>query len=200
MNIEGLDYNTARKKLLMPEYGREIQMLVDFCKTIENREIRQQCAEEIVNIMKMMSQTTGNSATLVSKLWDHLAILSNFELEIDYPFEVATRDEYNKKPEPLKYPMQNIKKRHYGHLIEGLFDKLKSMPAGEERDELVRLTANQMQRSLFVWNRGAAGAEKIVDDLARYTNGVIQVDVNQLDLQEFDGSNVNTSKGKKKKK
>lgn len=200
MNIEGLDYNTARKNLLMPEYGREIQMLVDFCKTIENREIRQQCAEEIVNIMKMMSQTTGNSATLVSKLWDHLAILSNFELEIDYPFEVATRDEYNKKPEPLKYPMQNIKKRHYGHLIEGLFDKLKSMPAGEERDELVRLTANQMQRSLFVWNRGAAGAEKIVDDLARYTNGVIQVDVNQLDLQEFDGSNVNTSKGKKKKK
>lgn len=201
MDIQGLDYNTTREKLLMPEYGREIQMLVDYCKTIEDREKRQQCAEGIVDIMKSMSQNLSNAATLLPKLWDHLAIMSNFELDIDYPYEVATKEEYSKQPEPLKYPMQKIKKRHYGYLLEDLFKKLKSMPDDEERDELIRLTTRQMQRSLFVWNRGSADAEKIADDLARYTDGVIQVDMNQLDLMEIDNADMNMHpKNKKKKK
>ena len=183
MKIEGLDYNTQREKLVLPEYGREIQQMVDHAMTIENREERQRCAESIVAIMHRMFPEGGNSEDYDRKLWDHLAIMSGFQLDIDFPYDVTQAVQMAKKPEPLEYPMKKIPVRHYGSMMFGVFEKLKQMEPGEERDALVRLTANQMRRDLMQWSHGSSDEEKVASDLARFTDGKIQLD---LDTFKFD--------------
>lgn len=200
MYIEGLDYNTERNKLLMPEYGREIQHMVEYCKSIPDRVERQKCAETIVEVMSVMNPQTTDTQSYQQKLWDHLAIISNFELDIDYPVEITKKEDFYSHPDPLEYPMQRIRQRHYGHLLEELFEKLKTYPTGEERDELVRLAANQMKRSLFVWNRGSADDEKVADDLARFTDGVIQLDLDDFTFARIEDRPSDANKSQKKKK
>ena len=183
MNIKGLDYNTQREKLVLPEYGREIQKMVDHAVAIEDRKERQCCAETIVTIMGRMFPENGNAEEHKRKLWDHLAIMSNFQLDIDYPYDVSQAVEIAKKPEPMAYPMTRIPVRHYGAMIFELFDKLKTMEPGDERDELVKLTANQMHRNLIQWSHGSSDIEKVASDLARFTDGKIQLDI---DTFKFD--------------
>lgn len=199
MNIEGLDYNTDRKKMAMPEYGRAIMQMVEYCKSIEDKKERQCCAETIVKTMMIMFPQQANTANFEEKIWNHLAIISNFELDIDYPFEITKKEDLAKRLDPLPYPMQNINKRHYGHILESFFEKLKGMPEGPERDELIRLTANQMKRSLFVWNRGTADNEKIASDLAEFTDGKVQIDLNDFQFARIDDRTLGIQNKKKKK-
>lgn len=180
MNIEGLDYNTQRVKLVLPEYGREVQDMVNYAVSLKDRSERQRCAEAIVSIMDRMFPENKNVEDHDRKLWDHLAIISGFQLDIDYPFDVTQAAKIAKKPEPLEYPMRKIPVRHYGAMVFELFDKLKAMEPGEERDALVKLTANQMRRNLMAWSHGSSDEEKVASDLARYTDGKIQ-----LDLENF---------------
>ena len=100
MNIEGLDYNTQREPLFMPEYGREIQQMVDIAVDIPNRNERQRCAETIVNIMRRMTIQKRSSEDFEHKLWDHLALMSGFRLDIDYPFDISNAAQISNKPEP----------------------------------------------------------------------------------------------------
>lgn len=197
MNIEGLDYNTQREKLVLPEYGREIQKMVDHAVSIEDRAERQACAETIVAIMKRMFPEGGGMEDQNRKLWDHLAIMSGFKLDIDFPYDVSQAVEIAKKPAPMKYPMQRIPVRHYGAMIFELFDKLKTMEPGEERDELVKLTANQMHRNLIQWSHGSSDVEKVASDLARFTDGKIQLDLNTFKfdkVMEHDALKANKKK------
>src|SRR3712207_22812 len=103
MNIEGLDYNTQREKLILPEYGREIQKMVDHAVTIENRSERQQCAETIIATMARMFPNESSRADGEQKLWDHLAIMSDFKLDIDYPVDISKAQNIHVKPQPLPY-------------------------------------------------------------------------------------------------
>lgn len=105
MNIDGLDYNTQREKLLLPEYGREIQDMVNHCKALTDKDERQQCAETIVSIMDRMNPQNRETPDHAQKLWDHLAIMANFELDIDYPYDVSQALKIAAKPEPMTYPM-----------------------------------------------------------------------------------------------
>lgn len=198
MNIEGLDYNTQREQLLLPEYGREVQKMVDHAMTLPTREERQRCAETIISIMERMFPHSGEAADHKHKLWDHLALMSNFQLDIDWPCDVSQAAKIASKPEPMGYPMSQIPVRHYGHMLFEVFEQLKTMPPGPERDELTRITANHMKLSLYQWSHGSADDEKVVDDLARFTDGVIQ-----LDPQKFVFEKINErefiEKRKKKK-
>lgn len=197
MNIEGLDYNTKREKLILPEYGREVQNMVDYAVSLPPKEERQRCAEAIVAIMDRMFPQNRDSADHVQKLWDHLAIMSNFKLDIDYPYDVSQAKTITKKPDPMPYPMTKIPVRHYGKMMFEVFDKLKSMEPGEERDELIRLTANQMKRDLYQWGHGSSDDEKVASDLARYTDGKVQLD---LDHFEFDKVETREMDKKRRKK
>lgn len=199
MNIEGLDYNTQRERLVLPEYGREIQQMVDYAVKLEDRAERQRCAEAIVAVMKRMSPGNREMVNHEQKLWDHLAIMSNFQLDIDYPVDVAGAVQISKKPEPMSYPMQKIPVRHYGAMMLQIFNKLKTMEPGEERDELVALTANQMHRDLVQWSHGSCDVEKVASDLARFTDGKIQLDVETF-VFDKDASLMTKSAGQKKKK
>lgn len=200
MNIEGLDYNTQREKIILPEYGREIQKMVDYAVGLPTKEERQACAETIISIMDRMTSHSRESEDHDRKLWDHLAIMSNFELDIDYPYDVSEAKKIMTSPEPLGYPMTQIPVRHYGKMVFELFEKLKEMPAGEERDELVRVTANQMKRNLLLWSHGSSDDEKIASDLARYTDGVIQLDLDTFQFDKVIEKEVSALKSNKKRK
>ena len=200
MNIEGLDYNTQREKLVMPEYGREIQKMVDYAISLPTKEERQACAETIIQLMENMNLQLQESDDAEQTLWDHLYLMSHKQLDIDWPFDVSEAEKIMSKPEPLMHPTGGAHMRHYGRLIEQLFEELKTMPEGEERDELVRLTANQMKRNLATWGHGSIDHEKVADDLARFTDGKIQIDPSNFRFEDVSNSAVyDGKKGKRRK-
>ena len=168
-------YNTQREKMILPEYGRTIQEMVDICLQIEDRSERQICAETIIEIMRTMNPNVRQQPDYEHKLWDQLAILSDYKLDIDYPYEVIQREEMNAKPKPLKYPMQRIRYRHYGHLTEAFMKELKEMPDSPERTRLTEMIANYMKRSLYNWNRDAMDERKVAADIDNYTEGNVNL-------------------------
>ena len=198
MNIKGLDYNTHREKLLMPEYGREIQKMVDYAIGLPTKQERQNCANEIIRMMETKVPELRSNADFEQMLWDHLFMMSHKQLDIDWPFDVSEAEKINNKPNAVPLPQESIRLRHYGKLIEELFEKLKEMPAGEERDVLVCYTANQMKRNLLTWGHGSMSDEKVADDLARYTDCVIQLDLSKVKLDK--AAAAEEPKPKKKKK
>ena len=200
MDIKGLDYNTQRERLALPEYGREIQKMVEHAVGLPTKEERTACAQTIIRLMETkMPQLLGN-ADYEQTLWDHLYLMSDKQLDIDWPFDVSEAEKIHSKPAPLPLPKNKIRQRHYGKLMEELFEQLKQMEAGPERDELVRQTANQMKRDLATWGHGSMDDEKVADDLARFTDGVIQLDLNSFVFDKVTVINNEGSKSKKKKK
>lgn len=195
-----MKYNTQREKLQMPEYGRGIQQMIEYAVTIEDRAERQRCAESIFSVMMDMQPQLREQPDYKHRIWDHIAYISNYRLDIDYPFEITRLGYEAQKPEPMKYPMKEIRQRQYGHLIEEALKLLAEMPEGEARDELLAQVANQMKQSLFIWNRDAMDEEKVESDIAHYTGGKVK-----LDLENFHFAPVQTlprqdGGGKKKKK
>lgn len=201
MNIEGLDYNTQRERIKLNEYGREIQQMVDYCVSIPDREERQVCAEAIIDTMRKMNPSDQNINDRMQTLWDHLALMSDFKLDIDYPVEITSAEQMASKPEPVAYPNTRIPVRHYGRALFELFETLKTMEPGEERDTLVRMTANQMKRCLLLWGHGNGDDEKVADDLARFTDGIIQLDLDSFRFDRIDVQSIaQQAKQKKQKK
>ena len=198
MNIKGLDYNTHREQLLMPEYGREIQKMVDYAVSLTDKSERQKCAQEIVRMMETKVPELHDNADFEQTLWDHLYLMSHKQLDIDWPFDVTAAEKLQEKPKAIPLPQEGMRLRHYGKLLEQLFEKLKTMPEGEERDALAFYTANQMKRNLMTWGHGSMSDEKVADDLARFTDGVIQLDLSTMKLDKVTA--IEEPKAKKKKK
>ena len=191
MNIQGVDYNTQREKLPMPEYGREIQKMVDHAIGLPTKQERQRCAKTIVRLMLNKVPQIRSNAGYEQTLWDHLYLMANKQLDIDWPFDVSNAEKMHAKPAPVPLPQNRIKMRHYGRLVEELLEKLKTMPEGNERNELVRQTANQMKRDLMTWGHGSADDAKVADDLARLTDGAVQLNLStfkfdRVTAQTFD--------------
>ena len=202
MNQKGLDYNTERPALLMPEYGREIQKMVEHAVTVSNKQERQQCAEAIIKLMIAKATQPVNDENSRQAVWDHLYIISKGQLDIDWPYDVSNAEKIAGKPQPIPLipASQRVRVRHYGHLVENLFEKLKTMPEGEELDELIRITANQMKRDLLIWGQGSAEDERIFADMATYTDGRIQIDEHNFKFDEIRLSNDERDMANKKKK
>lgn len=199
MNIKGLDYNTQREKLLLPEYGREIQKMVDHAVGLPTKELRQECAKTIVQLMETKVPQLSDSSDFERTLWDHLYLMSHKQLDIDWPFDVTDAEKILSKPQPMKLPKENIRMRHYGKLVEQLFEKLKQMPPGDERDALTHYTANQMKRDLSAWGHGSLEDERIANDLARFTDGVIQLDLGSFRFEKLNPATEESKKSKKKR-
>lgn len=195
-----MTYNTQREKLILPEYGRTIQEMVDICLKIEDRKERQHCAESIIEIMKTMNPAVCQQPDYEQKLWDQLAIISGYQLDIDYPFEVVKAEEIAAKPKPLKYPMQRIRFRHYGHLTELFMKELKDMPEGENRERLTSMMANFMKRSLYNWNRDAMDERKVMTDLSNYTEGQATLPENFHFVSVSNGHLPGSNASKKKRR
>ena len=199
MEIRGLDYNTQREKLLMPEYGREIQKMVDHAVSLPSKAERLKCAKTIVRMMETKVPLVRDTADYQQTLWDHLYLMSGKQLDIDWPYDVSGAEKIRSKPAPVPLPQNRIRLRHYGKLVTELTDKLKTMPEGAERDELVRQTANQMKRDLLTWGHGSSDDEKVADDMARLTDGAIQLDLGKFRFDRVTAIAVDEGKKKKRK-
>ena len=198
MDIQGLDYNTGREKLLMPEYGREIQKMVDHAIELPTKEERLKCAKTIVKMMLTKVPQIRLNTGYEQTLWDHLYLMSDRRLDIDWPFDVSSAEKIHSKPASIPLPQNRIRLRHYGRLVEDLLVKLKEMPEGAERDELIRQTANQMKRDLMSWGHGSADDEKVADDMARLTDGAVQLDLSRFRFEKITA--VTPDEGKKSRR
>jgi len=178
------DYNTSRKMMDLPEYGRNVQKMVDHIKTIEDREERNKAARTIISIMGNLNPHLRDIADFKHKLWDHLAIISNFELDIDSPYETIERIKLLEKPNPLTYNQGGIRYKHYGKYMEQMIKKAVEMEEGEEKEVLISMLANHMKKSYLTWNREVVNDEHIFLDLKELSGGKIDVKVEALKLSE----------------
>lgn len=192
-----MDYNTKRKKLPMPEYGRNIQNMVDHLFTIEDREKRNQSAQAVIDVMGNLYPYLRDVAEYKHKLWDHIAIMSDFKLDIDYPYEPPSPDILTEKPRRVPYNQNDIKLRHYGLITEKLIDAAIGME-GEEQRILIEQIANQMKKLYLAWNKDSVEDEKIFLDLEELSGHKLKVprDIQLSDIK----IQTPQPQGKKKKK
>ena len=170
-----MQYNTQQTRMSLPEYGRSIQNMVDYAVSIPDRAERQRCANTIINIMGNMFPHLRDVPDFKHKLWDHLAIMSDFKLDIDYPYEIMRKERLDAKPDPIPYPHTRIRYRHYGRSLEELIEKACEMPEGEEKLQLTALICNHMKKDYMTWNKDTVDDRKIADDLAELSEGRLQV-------------------------
>ena len=179
-----MEYNTQQRKLPLTEYGRSVQNMVDHALTIEDREERQRCANTIVNIMGGMFPHLRDVEDFNHKLWDHLAIMSDFKLDIDYPVEVVKKESLEVKPDRIPYSQNNIHYRHYGRFIQDLIQVAVDYPEGNERKQLISMIANHMKKDYLNWNKDGVEDQKILDDLCELSGGKIRVSPEDIRLIE----------------
>ena len=181
-----MKYNTAEKHLAQPEYGRNVQNLVDYCVTIEDREERNRCANAIISIMGNLYPQQRDTNDFKHILWDHLAIMSDFKLDVDYPYEVVKEADLETRPPRIPYVSTRIRSRQYGKIMEQMVGKATEMENSEAKDYLVRSLANQMKRSYVTWNnKDTVSDARIFKDLAQLSDGLI--DLKEGDLKLIDG-------------
>lgn len=177
-----MDYNSNRKKLPLPEYGRNIQNMVDHVMTIEDRDERNLAAKTIIDIMGNLYPYLRDINDFKHKLWDHLAIMSDFELDIDYPYDPPRPETFQEPPKKIEYASNHIKMRHYGKTLELMVERAADYESGEEKEILITLLANHMKKCFLAWNKDSVDDEKIYKDLEHLSKGRIKR--NDLDLTE----------------
>ncbi len=195
-----MQYNTQREQLVMPEYGRGIQMMVDMALQIEDREERQRCANTIVKIMASLLPSTTSKEENEHRLWNHLARISHYKLNIDYPVNIVPQEEVQAHPAPLHYPMKDIKRRHYGYLVEQALDYAKTVDDKEMRQYITECVANQMKQDLFIWNRDSMDNALVAQDIERYSDGKLNLDLDDFTFEPVGESPLQQAESGKKRK
>jgi hypothetical protein len=179
-----MDYPTLQGKLIMPEYGRNIQQMVKHAMNIEDREERTRCVQTIINIMGNLFPYLRDVNDFKHKLWDHLAIMSDFQLDIDFPYEIVTAETLYTRPEKVPYQSSRMRYQHYGKTLERMIERVADYEEGEERTELIRLIANQMKKCFLAWNKEVVDNRKIFDDLKELSNGKLDFTDDSFKLVE----------------
>ena len=205
------NYNTQLPQIALPEYGRNVQQLIEYCKTIPDRDKRTRYAYGIVGIMADVNQENANVDDLQPMLWDHLAIISNYELDIDYPYPITPKEKLDERPEILSNPQQErIRWRMYGKVVEDMVARACVMTDPEQRVRLFELCANHMKLHFHkTYPNADEDNDKIINDLLEYTNfkfkeeigGVYLYSIKELEENnQYDATNLVTNAKKKKKK
>tara|TARA_A100001015_G_scaffold48612_2_gene53729 strand:- start:6660 stop:7292 length:633 start_codon:yes stop_codon:yes gene_type:complete len=163
--IENLEYNTVREDLIIPEYGRHIQKMINYASTRETKEERNKLANAIISVMGNLQPHLRDVADFQHKLWDQLFIMSDFKLDADSPFEKPSKEILNAKPEPLNYPQNFPKYRFYGNNIKIMIDEAVKWDSGEMKDALLLTIANHMKKCFLNWNKDSVKDQVIFDHL-----------------------------------
>lgn len=175
-----MDYNTQLEKLIIPEYGRNIQNMIDHCISITNRDERNICAKAIIQVMGQLNPHLRDIADFNHKLWDHLFIISKFKLDVDSPYPRPSAETFISKPESLKYPGGKITYKHYGKTIEEIIKKAKKLPEGPEKAELTRQIANHLKKSYLNWNKDSITDDVVFKNLKELSGGELKMDENTV--------------------
>lgn len=171
-----MEYNTQLPHLQIPEYGRNIQVMIEHCITIEDRDERNKCAKAIIQIMGQLNPHLRDIADFTHKLWDHLFVISKFRLDVDSPYPRPNAETFTTKPKTVPYPANKIRYKHYGKTIERIIDVAKTYEEGPEKRELSRLIANHLKKSYVNWNKDSVTDDVIFKQFREMTNNELIID------------------------
>lgn len=190
-----MEYNTSLSKLIIPEYGRNVQKMVHSIIDIEDREKRNHQAKSIIEVMGNLNPHLRDVPDFKHKLWDHLFIMSDFHLDVDSPYDRPSKESFEEKPEMLKYSDNNIKFRHYGKILPLIIKRTIDLDEGEYKDFLVFTIANHMKKSYLTWNKANVEDEVILKHLSQMSDDKLSMK-ETFKLSSF--SDVKTQKNYKK--
>ena len=173
--VSYLEYNSERPHLIIPEYGRHLQKLINQATEIEDREERNKAARYIISVMGSLNPHLRDVLDFQHKLWDQLFIMSDFKLDVDSPYPIPSKDILTQKPERLKYPQNFPKYRFYGNNIKYMIDVANSWEESDLKNALVLVIANHMKKSYLSWNKDTVTDEIIFQHLFELSDGKIDL-------------------------
>jgi hypothetical protein len=182
--IDQLEYNTEREHLIIPEYGRHLQKMINYAKSRETKEERNKVAKAIISVMGNLQPHLRDVPDFQHKLWDQLFIMSDFELDADSPYGMPSKEVLEARPEPLKYPQNHPKYRFYGNNIKTMIDVANTWEEGDMKEGLVYTIANHMKKCFLNWNKDTVEDDVIFEHLFELSNGKINLKNNEEDLRD----------------
>jgi hypothetical protein len=202
VNNTGLDYNTEREKLEMPEYGRNVLKMVEKMKEIPDRDKRSEQARAIIKVMELLNPQVRQLDNYDHKLWDHLYMIAGFDLDVDSPYPSPVAEEFNTRPIPIPMKGEKIKATHYGRNIEKIINLLCDEPVGELKSEMIRSLAIYMRQQYLIWNKDSVSDETIFNDIEKLSDYRLRVPdgikLHQINLDanySRPGLNINVGQG-----
>lgn len=166
-----MDYNTQREKLLMPEYGRYVQKMIEQVKQIPDREKRNEQIKAVVSVMAILNPQLKDMADYKQKLWDHVQIISGFDIDIDSPFPIPTKEIIHSKPDPVPLQTIPVKAAHYGRNIQNMIDVIAARENDEMKDLMIKAMASYMRQQYLIWNKDSVSEETIFNDIKKLSEG-----------------------------
>jgi hypothetical protein len=196
------DYNTQRSRLILPEYGRHIQKMVDYVTDIEDAVERDRMAKILISVMGNLNPHLRDINDFKHKLWDHLLVISEFRIDIDSPYPKPSPESINEPPKTIEYPSHPIKIKHYGRVIEQMVKDVAEMEEGPIKTFYITSVANQMKKAYLTWNKDAVNDETIIKDLMVLSDGKIKLSLTTklMDTREFKPSGATPSTMTKRSK
>ncbi|MCL2737940.1 MAG: DUF4290 domain-containing protein [Bacteroidales bacterium] len=170
-----MDYNTQREKLIMPEYGRYVQKLLKQVKSIPDKEKRSEQVRAVVNAMGTLNPHLREMNDFKHKLWDHVFVISDFDLDIDAPYPPPTSESFRTAPNRIELEDKPLKLNYYGRNIQNMAEALAKKPSGTERDEMVMALAYYMRKQYLIWNKDSVADQTIFNDIAMLSKGQLAV-------------------------
>lgn len=184
MLVDNLEYNTEREQLIIPEYGRHIQKMVNQAIALEDRQERNKCAQSIIAVMGNLNPHLRDVPDFQHKLWDQLFMISNFKLDVDAPYPMPSPEELAERPQPLAYPQNFPKYRFYGNNIKRMIDVAIKWEDGDKKDALVLTIANHMKKSFLNWNKDTVDDYVIFNHLFELSEGQLNLKNSEEDLTQ----------------
>ncbi|MGB3773761.1 MAG: DUF4290 domain-containing protein [Leeuwenhoekiella sp.] len=182
--IDQLEYNTEREKLIIPEYGRHLQKMVNQLREIEDREEQNKVAKSIIAVMGNLQPHLRDVPDFQHKLWDQLFIVAEFDLDVDSPYETPSKEKLEERPEPLEYPQNHPKYRFYGNNIKRMIDQAIQWEKGDKREALEFTIANHMKKCFLNWNKDTVDDDVIFKHLFELSEGQINMAKKEEDLKD----------------
>ncbi len=181
-----MEYNTERAKMAIPEYGRNVQRMIEFAISVKDREERNRVARAIISVMGQLNPHLRDVTDFKHKLWDHLFIIADFKLDVDSPYPIPNAATFQTKPDKVSYPDNKIKYRHYGRILEKIIQKAVEFEEGDEKNVLTEMIANSMKKSYLMWNRDSVTDDVIFQQLKELSKDQLQLDPNTKLVQVSD--------------
>lgn len=173
--VSQLEYNTIREQLIIPEYGRHLQKLIDQVTDIADKEERNKAAKYVISVLGSLNPHLRDVPDFQHKLWDQLFIMSDFRLDVDSPYPIPSREVLNQRPEILNYPQNFPKYRFYGNNITYMIDVAMKWEEGDLKSALILVIANHMKKCYLSWNKETVEDEVIFNHLLELSNGKINL-------------------------
>ena len=195
-----MEYNTDRNPLIIPEYGRNIQKMIEYACTIKDKESRNKAANAIVAVMGALNPHLRDIADFKHKLWDHLFLISDFKLDVESPYPLPSPQTLKIKPKKVPYPSNKIRYKHYGKTMELMIDAVRKMEEGPAKNQVIVTMANFMKMQYMNWNKDTVSDELIFEHLKELSKGDISLDENTKLQQTFELTTKNAGLSRSQKK